>query len=65
MIFKIASYDPFNAFLANPVEPTGCGTATLIIQNIAETENINAEMMLFTSKLKARHLHRMHIYCIF
>ncbi len=38
-------------FLAYPLEPTGCGAATLFIQNILETENINAETLLFTSKL--------------
>ncbi len=41
-------------FLAYPVEPTEC------IQNIAEKENINVEMMLFTSKLKPSRSHRMH-----
>ncbi len=39
-------------FLAYPVDPTGCGAATLFIQNIAEKESINVEKMLFTSKLK-------------
>ncbi len=34
--------------------------AVLLIQNIMEKENINAEMMLFTSKLKPSRSHRTH-----
>ncbi len=33
----------------------------LLIQNIAGKENINVEIMLFTSKLKTSHSHRMRI----
>ncbi len=42
----------FIYFLAYQVETTRCGEATLFIQNIVEKENINAKMLLFTSKLK-------------
>ncbi len=50
--------------LAYPVEPTRRGTATSLIQNIAEKDNVNAEM-LFTAKLKPSRSHSMHIYRIF
>ncbi len=42
-------------FLAYPVD------AALLIQNIGEKENINAEMMLFTSKLEPSHSNRTYI----
>ncbi len=48
-------------FLAYPVEATRCGAATLFIQNIVEKENINAEMMLFTSKLEPSRSHRTYL----
>ncbi len=44
-------------FLVYPVELD----AALLIQNIAGKENINVEIMLFTSKLKPSYSHRMHI----
>ncbi len=44
-------------FLACPVEPSH---AVLHIQNIAEKENINVEM-LFTSKMKVVHTERIFI----
>ncbi len=53
----------FNAFCFLSVQLNPLH-AVLHIQNIAEKENINVEKMLFTSKLKPRHSHRMHIYCI-
>ncbi len=48
----------FHAFFFKliPVEPTGY---------VAEKENINAEMMLFTSKLKPSRSHRTQMYHIF
>ncbi len=48
-------------FIAYPVEPTRCRAATLFIQNIAEKENINAEKMLFTSKLKPSRIYNSNI----
>ncbi len=38
---------------------------TLFIQNTAEKENINAEMVLFMSKLKPNRSHRTRILRIF
>ncbi len=53
----------FNAFHSlNQLNPLH---AALLIQNIAEKENINAEKMLFTSKLEPSRSHRTHIYHIF
>ncbi len=43
-------------------KPTRCGAAVLFIQNIVEKENINAEKILFTVKLKPSRSHRMHIF---
>ncbi len=51
--------------IAYPIEPTGCGAATLFIQNIAEKDNINAEKTLFTAELKPSRSHRTNIYRIF
>ncbi len=51
--------------LAYPVDATGCGTAVLFIKHIEEKENINANIILFTSKLKPGCSYRMHISCIF
>ncbi len=48
--------------LAYPVEPTRCDAAALFIQNIAEKESINVEMILFTAKLKPSRSHWMHIF---
>ncbi len=53
MMIRLSMYFDINS--AYPVEPTRSGAATLSIQNIMEKEDINAEKMLLTSKLKPSH----------
>ncbi len=55
----------FNVILAYPVKPNRSGAATLFIQNIMEKENINAEKMLLTSKLKPSHLQNAYLSLFF
>ncbi len=51
LMFFIASLKPLHA--------------ALLIQNITEKQDINAEKMMFTSKLNPSRSHRTHIYHIF